>query len=203
MKTAPSSDPWARGDRRTFFMWEKCEKTTAHAHHAKLRMSLKHQDQGVEDLRRQECQRAAPQYAAANSVLEKPWRPPRTGMSTTCSTVRAVELTTTTTMRNRNVKDPLGSRLLEHGIGQHRRHIHQLFCHLRTTQNQTRLDTVIGDLGTAMNCSTGVCLSASFKMSASSFSFCGTVTSRICTMGARSARCSTMSRWTRTCGRDL
>ena len=69
------------------------------------------------------------------------------------------------------------------------------FCGRRRTKRGSTLQMEI--LGTALTCSTGVCVSTSFKMSAYSFPLCGTGTSRICTMGARSARCSTKCCWTR------
>ena len=55
-------------------------------------------------------------------------------------------LTTTTTMRNWNVDDLLGSLLLERREGQ-RRHFHQLFCLLRTTNRRTLWNSVLRELG--------------------------------------------------------
>ena len=56
-------------------------------------------------------------------------------------------------------------------------------------------------LGTSITCSTGVCVSTSLMMSTSCAPACGKGTSSICTHGKTSTMCSSVCRWTRSCGR--
>ena len=129
-----------------------------------------------------ECQRSARQPSLLNSVLGATLedlhrltlpRPHGTGMSTICSTFRW----TVGTSINCSA-----------------------FCGRRwSTKRCGILSREI--LGTSVTCSTDVCVSMSFKISASCSPICGTGISRICTNGQTSTMCSKVCRRTCSCGR--
>ena len=73
-------------------------------------------------------------------------------------------------------------------------HFHQLLSHLRGGESRSKRRGGQEILGTSITCS-GTEMSMCLKTCTSWSTICGTGTSRICAMGAKSAGCSTVCRW--------
>ena len=122
-------------------------------------------------------------------------RPPRTGISTFCSTnCGAVELCPGGNLEgNWNVNS-----LLEKQPRHDNQHVRWHFHQRRQEPREGRDGQEI--LGTAINC-LGIAASKSRNTSTCWSTICGTGTSRMCTKGQTSTRCSTVCSCTRCCGR--